>query len=834
MWWIIIVVLVVALAAGYLWYFLFRASHPQHQGTLHLPGLKGPVEVVRDRWGLPHIYAQSVDDAYFAQGFVHAQDRFWQMEINRRVGMGRLAERFGPVALDADRFLRRLGLRRAAEKEWAEMDDADSRRGLEAYAAGVNAYLAQGKLPVELRILGYKPEPWTPVDSLTWIKMMALSLSSFFEAQLVRAWLVDQVGPEWAARLEPLYPQRHPVIVPPGAVNKSGRAPDLSETPRITAATAVEVQRLYEAAKAHLPLGSWGAASNNWVVSGERSKSGKPLLANDPHLPMSQPSIWYEVHLTAPDLDVIGGSFAGTPGVVLGHNQRIAWAVTNSQISVQDVYVERFHPEKPGLYEYKGEWLQAEKVEEVIRVKGRKEPVVETIWVTRHGPVINGGLSGLPADAPALALRWTAHDPGNSLKAFARLNQASNWEEFLAALNHLVVPGQNFLYADVDGNIGYTCTGKVPIRANGQGLVPMAGWDGEHEWTGYIPWDEMPRLYNPESGYIVTANNKVTLDSYDYCLGHEFMTGYRAARILDIIQEVAKFDPDLFATMQTDVWSLPGLELQSHYRVLQGDSPALKLLQQWDGNVSIDSAGASVSNTVLVHLSRLVAGAVLKDAKGGAAGPGGAVNRWLSEGYNPLGFSHVLQGRFTPVLLRLLDERPVDWPLPAAPDGMDRWEHALHTALAAAEAELRQRLGPDPQQWTWGRLHQASLPHALGAVKLLRPIFNVGPFPVGGDNDTVFQAAITTHKPYGAESWLPSWRHISDLADLTRSLSTYQGGQVAHPGHKHYADLLPLWRQGRLKPLYFAPEDVRANAEARLHLQPATAGAPAAPASSAT
>jgi len=816
--WIGITIVLLALVGGYIWYFLFRASHPKHQGTLSLPGLSAPVEVVRDRWGVPHISAQSAEDAYLAQGFVHAQDRFWQMELNRRVGAGRLSERFGAVAIDADRFLRRMGLRRAAQRDW-ESADAEMRRALAAYAAGVNAYLERGRLPLELRLLGYKPEPWSPVDSIAWSKVMALSLSTFFEGQLVRAWLVDQVGPEWAARLESIYPPRHPVIVPPGATALTGRAPDLGETPRVTAATAAEVQRLFEAAKPYLPLGAWGSASNNWVVSGERSKSGKPLLANDPHLLLSQPSIWYECHLTAPGLDVIGVSFAGTPGIVIGHNQRIAWAYTNTQVNVQDLFVERFHPERPGWYEFQGEWLEAEQVEEVIRVKG-KAPVTETVYVTRHGPIINGGLSGLPDDAPPLALRWTAHDPGTILQAITNLNRAGNWEEFLAALSHFDVPGQNVLYADVEGNIGYTCTGRVPIRARGQGLVPVPGWTGEYEWTGFIPWEEMPRIYNPECGYIVTANNKITLDAYPYFLGHEFFAGYRALRIIDIINEVEKLDLDIFARMQMDVRSLPGVELQAHYRGLKGDGPALRLLQEWEGDVSADSTGAAVWNTVLIHLGRLIFGGVLKEARGGGAGPHGAVHRYFSEGFNPLSAAHSLTGRFTPVLLRLLDNRPGDWPLPEAPAGADRWEHALHTALAAAEAELRERLGPNPQKWTWGRLHQAGLNHAMGTVRLLRPVFNVGPFPLLGDNDTVHQAAIITHRPYNAETYAPSWRHVVDLADINHARSTYQGGQVAHPGHRHYADLLALWRRGELKPLWFAPDDVRANTEATLRLQP--------------
>lgn len=816
-WLIAALSVLILLAAGVLWYFLYRAGHPQHHGARRLRGLTAPVTVRRDTWGVPHIQAQNLMDLFRAQGYVHAQDRLWQMELNRRVGAGRLSELFGHKTLEGDRFLRRMGLRQAAEADWAAID-AETRKVLEAYAAGVNAFLAQNRLPLELRILGHKPEPWTPVDSLTWGKVMAMSLTANWEAQLLRAWLVEQAGPEWAAELESRYPEGQPLIVPPGAVAQRSTPLMPGAVPPATAASLAEIRRLLDAAAPYLSFGTWGTASNNWVVSGKRTVTGKPLLANDPHLQLGQPSIWYECHLTAPGLDVAGASFAGTPGIVIGQNQHIAWGVTNSQVDVQDLYIERFHPQQPGLYEFRGEWLQAEHRVETIKVKGQADHT-EEIWVTHHGPVLTPAV-GLPKDAPALALRWTAHLPGTLTTGMLRLNTASNWGEFLGALELWDVPGQNFVYADVDGNVGYTLTGRIPIRTGGgQSLVPVPGWTGEHEWAGFIPWDELPRCYNPDTGYIVTANNKIVDDAYPYSLGHSAINGFRAQRIIELIEATPKHDLDSFARMQNDVCSLPARELLPTLRKLPGSGPAWAALRSWDGVLSEDSAGAAVYEVMLLHLARTVFAGPLGRAKGSAPGDHGPVHRYLSYPFNLAGNAHPLLGRPLVVLLRLLRERPAHWPLPAAPDGSDPWEFALRQAVVTAEAELHRRLGA-PDRWRWGRLHTATLGHPMGAVKLLRPIFNVGPFPVPGDGETVLQAGIIPHAPYASEAWMPSYRQVCDLSDLSQSRSVYPGGQAAHPGHRHYADLLPLWRRGELHPMVFAEDDVRRHTIALLQLLP--------------
>jgi penicillin amidase len=436
-------------------YLLLRRPLPKIQGEERLPGLSGEVEVVRDRAGVPHLYATNLEDLYFAQGYVHAQDRLWQMELNRRTAAGRLSEMFGEVALEADRFIRRIGLRRAAEQD-APLLNEETRRLTEAYSRGVNTFVARhkGRLPLEMLLLRITPEPWSVTDSLSWGKMMAWSLAGNWESELLRARIIAKVGAERAARLEPLYVRGLPMIVPPWS-DFQGLSTRLLEQYR-------QVREL-------AGLLSTTKGSNNWVVDGTRTQSGKPILANDPHLAPQMPSVWYHIHLNAPGLDVTGASLAGLPGVIIGRNQRIAWGVTNAGPDTQDLYVERFNPEQSTQYEYQGQWEEAKVIREEIRVKGRAEPVVEDVVITRHGPIINGMGNG----EPPLALRWTSHDPATSAESVIGMNRAGNWQEFTAALKHWDAPAQNFVYADVDGNIGYYMAGRVPVRAKGDGLLPV-------------------------------------------------------------------------------------------------------------------------------------------------------------------------------------------------------------------------------------------------------------------------------------------------------------------------------------------------------------------------
>lgn len=806
--WLVALVALAALAAA-LWWWLFRMALPQVSGTLTAPGLGAPVEVVRDKWGIPHIYAQSLADAAYGLGWCHAQDRLWQMELNRRIGAGRLSEFVGPLALEADRLLRRLGLRRAAEAESAHLDPAEQSVA-EAYCRGVNAAVARmgSRLPLEFRLLGIRPQPWTPADILSWGKVMSLFLSLNWEEELLRYKLAQQVGPERAARLETHYPAGQPVITAPGGEG--------------AADVAAELLRLMGAARAFLPLGTAGA-SNNWVVSGSRTATGKPLLANDPHLQLTVPSIWYEAHLVCPETEVTGCTFPGVPMVIIGHNQHVGWGFTNSFVDVADLYLEKWHPSEAAC-EFEGRWEPAQVRQEIIRVKGGPD-VTETVYVTRHGPVLAGGPLG---PGPALALRWAGLDPGHFIRAFIGMNTAGDAAAFRLALRDFPTPSQNIVFADTAGNIGYVMAGLAPIRRKGTGLTPVPGWTGAYEWTGWVPFDELPQLWNPPAGYIVTANNKVVEADYPHHISWDFMPGYRAQRIAELLTARPALTPQDFRNIQMDVCCAPGREFAAHCRALAPADPmqqrALAALLEWDGHLHPDTVGGTVYEVMLHHAVRRAYEPLM--------GPE-LLELWLGKSNVLVAPANNTVGRSTTALLRELAARdPAFFAPPAAAavaaaaapvaggSGADPWDQLLAASLAEATAYLSRTLGPDPAAWQWGRLHRLPMNHALGAVKLLRPIFNGPVVPVGGDAATPHATGYIPHQPYMASAFGPSYRHILDFADLTRSQSVHPGGQSGHPRSRHYMDLFPLWCRGEYHPMLFTRAAVDQHAEASLRLTP--------------
>jgi penicillin amidase len=594
---IVLVLIIVGSAAVLFVRTQIRSGWPRVDGEMRADGLLSPVEVVRDKMGVPHIYADNSHDLFFAQGYVHAQDRFWQMEFWRRIGYGRLSEILGESALEDDRFIRTLGWRRVAEAEVALLDGS-SRAGLEAYAQGVNAYLAERKrrLGLEFTVLrlngvSYNPEPWTPVDTLTWGKVMAWDLGGNMDSELDRLKLQALVGDEMLADYWPEYPEDRPLIVPSAAGLDT---------------TGVEwLAQLQEKVTRGLALGSGpDLGSNNWVVSGERTVTGMPILANDPHLGIQMPSIWYEVglHCERCPYEVVGFSFAGMPGVIIGHNARIAWGVTNVGPDVQDLYIEKVDPDDPDRYQYKGQWLDMEVRYETIRVAGRDEPVVIKVRSTRHGPIINDIVGG-PGRSwsygwQPLALRWTALEPGTLARSVFGIHQARNWQEFRIALESWSVPSQNFVYADVDGNIGYQCPGQIPIRAKGDGNLPVPGWTGEYEWIGTIPFEELPTQFNPAEGYIVTANNAVVGPEYPYHISSDWDPGYRAQRITDMLGSAGLLSVEEMGRIQMDGVSGSAVEVLPYLLALQPEDDdakeALAALAGWDGTMRADSQPAAI------------------------------------------------------------------------------------------------------------------------------------------------------------------------------------------------------------------------------------------------
>lgn len=799
------------------YYALTHRPLPKRKGALRLHGLHEAVEIITDIYGVPHVYAQNEDDMYFAQGYLHAQERLWQMEVNRRLGAGRLAEIFGPIALETDRFCRRLGLHRAAASEVARLSSHD-RQTLEAYARGVNAYITSHShtLPIEFTILRLQPEPWQITDSIQWSKMMGWNLGGNWETELIRAELVSRLGIERASRLEAGYDPRHPLIIPPGVAYEGINLGMLEQ---------------YEQIKELSGFGTLGG-SNNWVVDGTKTRTGFPILCNDPHLGQAAPSIWYECHLTAGDTDVVGASFPGTPGVVIGHNQYIAWGVTNAISDVQDLYIEKFHPTDSSLYEYQGQWEMAQIAREEIVVKGAAN-VVEEVRITRHGPILTTMTAPTTTSANAahdgsstpqteqtewpLALRWTGLEQCNIISAIQKLARATNWDEFCEAMRDWDVPPQNVVYADRAGNIGYIMAGAIPIRAKGQALLPSPGWTGEYEWIGYIPFEALPHIYNPEQHFIATANNRVVDDNYPYYITNEWLNGYRAQRIRDLLTRKEKLTPLDMANIQSDQYSIPASEIVPHMLTIQASTPleraALDSMRKWEYVLSPESIAAAIYSVFLRKLENIVFQVLLGDDES-------LHLRYLGVGANILAATNGYASRSRPLLIRLLNEHDDSWFADTAiPNGPRTWDATLRSAFYATIEELRQRLGDDISQWHYGTIHTMTYNHTLGSVRPLNRLFNRGPFPVGGDIDTVNMGATLPDKPEVVVT-VPSYRQIVDFADLGNSLSVHAPGQSGHPTSKHYADFIPLWLAVEHHPMLYTRKRIEENTEGRLQLLP--------------
>ncbi|HEX7734389.1 MAG TPA: penicillin acylase family protein [Ktedonobacteraceae bacterium] len=794
--------------AGGAYYVFMRRPLPKTHGTLRLADLHEPVEIVTDHYGVPHIYAHNEDDLYLAQGYVHAQYRLWQMELNRRVGAGRLSEIFGELTTEADRFARRLGMHRAAAAGIKTLSP-HSLRILQSYARGVNAFISshRNNLPIEFTLLRLNPEPWQPSDTLQWGKMMGWNLGGNWETEIVRARLVAKLGPERAAKLEAGYDPEHPLIIPPGVAY---------------AGTNLGIVEQYVALKQLSGFGLMGG-SNNWVVDGSMTTTGQPIVCNDPHLGQAAPSIWFECHLVAGDHDVVGVSFPGSPGVIIGHNRHVAWGVTNAVSDVQDLYVEKFNPDNPNQYEFMGRWEEAQIHREEIKVKGRHEPVVEEVRVTRHGPIlthIKGSASTLNGNQPdelPLALRWTGLEHHHLIDAIEQMAQATNIDEFRAALRNWDVPAQNFVFADTHGNIGYLMAGAIPTRARGQALLPSPGWTGEYEWTGLIPFEELPQITNPLQHFIVTANNRVINDAYPHYITHEWLNGYRAQRIRDLLTSKGKLAPSDMAAIQGDQYSIPAEALVPHMLSVaprtQLAVQAQDILRTWNRVLAPNSAGAALYTTFLRKLEHLTFAAILGD-------DAGLLQNYLGAGTTLLAITNGYTSRSTPTIIRLLNEQDDSWFADSAvPNGPRTWSAALLSAFEATLDELHDKLGPDPTCWHYGKVHKMTYAHALGRVKPLDKIFNRGPYPVGGDIDTVHMGAVSPTEPETVIT-VPSFRQIANLADLAASLSVHAPGQSGHPASKHYDDFIKLWRNMEYHPMLFDHEVIDEQAAEKLRMIP--------------
>ncbi|HVC33001.1 MAG TPA: penicillin acylase family protein [Chloroflexota bacterium] len=775
-----------------LYRLLLRQPQAPLDGVVSLPGLNMDVEVVRDRAGVPHLYAADSHDLYYAFGYVHAQDRLWHMELNRRVALGRLSEIFGETTLVFDRFMRRLGFFHPATAELIALEP-DERAVLEAYTAGVNAFLNahRQRLPLEFRLLRSRPRPWEPVDTLAVGKMLSWMLSANWDSEWFRARLVEQLGVDAAAALEPGYPAGHPLTVAPG-VSYAGLSDSL----------------IAQFQAAQRDLGSLtGAMSNAWAVRPERSATGGAILASDPHLRAQMPSIWYEAHLTAAGVDVAGATMPGVPAVLIGHNQQIAWGITASMVDTQDLFVERINPDDPSQYETPLGWQPLSTRREDIYVRGRAEAVVEEVQETRHGPSLS---PLLPGETRLLTVQSPVFRPQKALRGSLRLHAAQNWQEFRAALADWEVV-VNAVYADRDGNVGYQLSGQVPLRGEGTGLLPAPGWDAAYDWHGLIPFEELPSVLNPPSGYVVSANNRLVDDDYPYPLSHDWIEGFRAMRIEDQLRSRERHTLDDFAAMQLDVYSEAAHQLVGLVADVEADNPlsvrALAYLQRWDFCLTPESVAATIYVALRQRLLRNVFGARLGPLLGGYVGS--APVEGIAGSLYP---SRV--GSFMVDLLRRADPAWL-----AGQTTFESWAELKRASLAQAVLDLREKLGDDMDTWRWGQLHQLRFDHPFGRVKPLDRIFCRGPWPIGGDADTPCQTALAPGG-YAATEWIPSYRQIVDLGNLSNSRSIHTTGQSGLPGSPHYDDFIQPWREGRYHPMLFERKVVLEDLEHMLVLRP--------------
>jgi penicillin amidase len=711
------------------------------------------------------------------------------MEYDRRRASGRWAELVGEAGVPQDALARRLGLARSARIDY-EISAAETRAMLEAYTAGVNAFLTTTKTwPIEFQLLELRPEPWAPSDSLAVFKIRHVEMGPW-QTKLWRARLIRQLGPRLASSLSPGMSQLPMLIIPPGAESHgptSGPVGTLSEHAPVLGA-----------------LPAWVGGSNNWVLAGSRTASGRPLVAGDPHRPLDTPNCYYQNHLACPDFDAIGLSFPGVPGLShFGHNRHVAWCVTHAMADYQDVFVERFDPTDATRYEFRGEWRQAEVRRETIQVRGGR-PVEIAVTVTHHGPIVLGD----PTRGHGIAVRYTATaEPNATFDALLPMLRASSADELEAAMRPWVDPGNNLVFADVGGAIGYRTRGHVPIRSRANAWLPVPGWDGAHEWTGMIPFEEMPVLRGPAAGWIATANSRIVEDGYPHYLGIDYASDFRTRRIVARLQDIGGATVADMAAIHADRVSIPAralMELADQLEPLDaGSREALAILRRWDGAMDVDSPAATIYAAFRARLVRDVLqpilGPLASDAFATAPNAGvahvsrlrGRLADWIREGDRTL----------------------------LSPG--DDWGSAMGRALAGAVATLRESLGPDPGSWAWGRLHLARPRHPLSsafpeAASLLDP----PAISIGGDGDTVQAADFIPAA--GFELSLTSVaRYVFDLGDWERSAWIVPLGAFGHTGSPHYADQSPDWAAVRLRPMRYDWTRVSADAETHQRLEPA-------------
>ncbi len=749
---------------------LVKKSLPQTSGTLEVEGLQSSVKVFRDSFGVPHIFAQNETDLFLAMGFIVAQDRLWQMDINRRAANGTLSEIFGSRTLEIDRLTRTIGIPKIAS-ELSKTIASESRTMLTAYTAGVNACLTQNKshLPIEFILLRYQPQQWKIEHSLAYQRLMAWSLELAWRVDPVFGELIDKLGVAKTSQIMPDYPANAPTIVT-GQFNQFFRLQN-------------KINKFAHSLFDLFGITGPGLGSNSWVISGIHTDTGKPMLANDPHLAHQNPSIWYEIHLKSPTIDCYGVCLPGIPGIVIGHNRAISWGLTNVMADGCDFFIESLNPENTDQYLYQNRWFDVTKIAEEIVVKD--QPTVNLVTrFTHQGPIISDIHPVLKNSSKIISLKWNGHLISDETLACYKIIKAENWDEFIDGLRHFSVPAQNYIYADTTGNIGYYCAGSIPIRRRGNGLIPQPGWNKNFEWLTSIPFEQLPHVFNPPGGIIVSANNKV-VDKYTYHISTYWEPAYRVQRIRELLLMKDKFTIDDFKAIQYDQLSKHAqFLLPKIFEVLPRveQNTTLKAyfyhaLETWDLNLDAESVAPTIFEVFLTRLYKNI----FHDEMGDSL------------------FYNFLELPNIPIRIadNLITKGASDWfDNIMTPETRESMQDIILASLEQTFDYLQAQFGETIYHWRWGNIHSLTFKHALGKQQPLDKLFNIGPLFLGGSYTSVNNAGYMPNKDDFHTLVGSSMRQIIDLSNRKNSLIVITTGQSGHPLSKHFKDQTPLWLTG--------------------------------------
>jgi penicillin amidase len=753
-------------------------------GKIDIKGLEGSAKIDWDKYGVPHATVQTELDMWFIQGFLHAVDRLWGMERTRRFVKGTLSEIIGAGGLAPDKFFRRVGPMRAAEKEWDSLEK-EGKNVIEAYANGVNAFIELGlPLPIEFELLNYVPAKWSPLDVTGRWKLIAHSQSLSGHAKISRLQMLQVLGIEKFKKIFPYYPVDAPVMVPMGEL-----AGDM---------TINNLQSLFENAYSQIGF-LQGTGSNNWAVDGTMTESGYPLLAGDPHLAVTVPCFWHVQHIIGPEFSFTGASMPGVPGVTYyGHNGHTAWSLTTAGVDAQDLYFEKIRDTKTPEYLFRNEWLPADKHEEHIYVKGQSEPVIETIYETHHGPIIQDPIG---SSEYSISMNWSGKETQQTFSSFKAMHSSKNVNELVEA-HRKWTTHTNRILADNGGNIAYILSGQVPIRSNNvPNLFPVPGWTGEHEWVGEIPFEEMPRQINPSNHYLNTSNNMIVSNDFPYYI-NATGTPYRGQRVKELLLKNNNHNLKTFSEIQMDTFSIPGLRLKKRLSLIKTTSEngekTKALLNSWNGDLSSDSLGSIyeiVRWRIHVNILNPIRDAMLgvKPAEDSLRVHMTAIENLICENDNSI-FD--------------LDILP-----------FENWDDCLIQCLDESGEFLTHKFGNDPENWKWGNIHNIIFRHGNGRKEPEASLLNVGPFSVPGSGDTICNFNHTSGPDFRATS-MPSFRQIIDLSDFSKSVFIIPPGNSGDQSSPHYNDNVAKYFAGEYNPLLWNSDDIENNIESSQLINP--------------